>query len=86
MKIKVIYGEPILDITKEMSAGKMVDFGLHRDRQPDAGWGELRRTRLDERVKEVELTDELRKTLIEDICYSFNDKEAYIKLKEFELI
>ena len=84
MKIKVIYGiEPILEITKETSG---IEFGLHRDRQPDAGWGELRKTKMDGRITEVDLTPELRRILIEDICYSFKEKDAYNKLKEFNLL
>lgn len=83
MKIKVFYNiEPILDTKNEN--GRL--FGLHRDRQPDAGWGELRWTFIDERVKEVDLTSELRKILIEDICVSFPDHKIYNKLKEFDLI
>ena len=32
MKIKTINGEPIIDIDDK-------NFGLHRDRTPDADWG-----------------------------------------------
>lgn len=85
--VKVIYGnEPILEVKKDMSAGEMVDFGLHRDRQPDSGWSELRWTRINELVKEVELTPELCKILIEDICYCYDNKHIFNKLKEYELI
>lgn len=61
MKIKVFYRiEPCL---KEDNG-----FGLHRDRTPDAGWGELRNTIISE-AKEVEMTPELKKILIEDVAY-----------------
>jgi len=83
MKIKVFYGiEPILETKIENGR----EFGLHRDRQPDSGWGEMRWTFIDERVKEVELTPELRKILIEDICYYHKNKDVFNKLKEFDLI
>ena len=81
--IKVFYGiEPILETKVE--GGR--EFGLHRDRQPDAGWGEMRWTFMDERVKKVGITPELCKTLIEDICYYYDNKEIFNKLKEYELI
>ena len=83
MKIKVFYGiEPIIEI--KVDDGK--EFGLHRDRKPDAGWGELRWSLMDERVKEVELTPELIKILVEDICVSLPDHRIYEKLKEFNLL
>jgi hypothetical protein len=83
MKIRVFYGiEPIIETKVENGR----EFGLHRDRQPDAGWGEMRWTFIDERVKEVELTPELRKILVEDICVSMPDHKVYGKLKEFDLI
>ncbi len=84
MKVKVFYtNEPVLEVKTETN-GKL--YGLHRDRHPDAGWGELRWTFMDERVKEVELTPELRKTLVEDICVSLPDHRIYDKLKEFDLL
>jgi len=84
MKIKVFYSnEPVLDVKTETN-GK--PYGLHRDRNPDAGWGPLRWTLMDERVKDVDLTDELRKILVEDICTSFPDYKIYNKLKEFDLL
>lgn len=83
MKIKVFYNiEPILETKIENGR----EFGLHRDRQPDAGWGEMRWTFMDERVKEVELNLEIRKILIEDICEYYSGKRGYEKLKEFGLI
>ena len=84
MKVKVFYAnEPVLEVKTETN-GKL--YGLHRDRNPDAGWGELRWSLMDERVKEVELTPELRKILVEDICTSFPDHRVYDKLKEFDLL
>ena len=83
MKIKVFYSnEPVLDVKTETN-GKL--YGLHRDRQLDTGWG-LRWTLMDERVKEVELTSELSKILVEDICFLFPDYRVYDKLKEFDLL
>jgi len=83
MKIKVFYGiEPIIETKIENGR----EFGLHRDRQPDSGWGEMRWTFMDERVKEVELTSELCKILIEDICYYHKNKDVFNKLKEYDLI
>ncbi len=89
MTIKVIYeNEPILEIKENMSAGKMVPFGLHRDRMPDAGWDEFRWSNMEGsvKIKEVELTEELKKILIEDICSYYRGTECYNKLKEFDLI
>ena len=84
MKIKVFYGnEPIIEVKTEVN-GKL--YGLHRDRKPDAGWGELRWSLMDERVKEVDLTPELIKILVEDICASLPDYRIYDKLKEFNLL
>lgn len=84
MKIKVFYtNEPILETKVETNG---LTYGLHRDRKPDAGWGELRWSLMDERVKEVELTDELKKILVEDICASLPDYRIYEKLKEFDLL
>ena len=73
MKIKVFDGiEPCL-----LEVGGM---GIHRDRNPDAGWGELRKTILSE-AKEVELTPELKITLIEDLAfYKGSDSEIFSEL------
>jgi hypothetical protein len=87
MKIKVLYGiEPILEIKHDEDLRG--DFGLHRDRNPDAGWGEYRWSRLDiedKKLAEVDMTPELKQILIEDICKRYHGK-AYLKLKEFDLI
>ena len=86
MKIKVFYNvEPVLEIKDEQNCGKMAPFGLHRDRCPDAGWGEFRWGRM-ENAKEVELTDKLRKILIEDICEYYSGEKTYKKLVELDLI
>ena len=84
-KIKTFYGiEPVLEIN--YNEQQKAYFGVHRDRNPDAGWGEFLSGRMDgDRVKEVELTEELKKILIEDICACYGGK-AYDKLKEFDLI
>jgi len=75
--------EPILEIRYDEQQKE--HFGIHRDRNPDAGWGEFRSGRMDERVKKVELTEELKKILIEDICACYGGK-SYDKLKEFDLL
>jgi len=83
MKIKTIYGQPVLGIRTE----KGVEFGLNRDRFPDSCWDELRITTM-ERAKEVELTNELKVTLLEDLAYAYgqNSKKFSEKLREFKLI
>ena len=84
MKIKVFYtNEPVLE-TKVESNG--LTYGLHRDRQPDTGWGELSWSVMDGRVTEVDLTDELHKILVEDICNYFPNHKIYYKLKELGLL
>lgn len=83
MKIKTIYGQPVLEIITE----KDVEFGLNRDRNPDSGWNELSISTM-ERAKEVELTDELKVTLLEDLAFAYgqNSKKFSEKLREFKLI
>jgi hypothetical protein len=62
-------------------------FGLSRDRHPDFGRSEFSYTRMDPKYyQEVELSDYLKKILIEDICKYYDDKQAYEKLVEFNLI
>jgi acyl-CoA-binding protein len=83
MKIYTIYGQPVLDInTREHG-----EFGLNRDRNPDSGWNELHGTTM-EKAKEVELTDELKITLLEDLAFAYgqNSKKFNEKLREFKLI
>ena len=62
-------------------------MGLNRDRNPDRDWPELRRSNINY-CKEVELTDELKKILIEDLAFAFgnNSEKFYQKLREFNLI
>lgn len=76
--------QPCLGVISNLNG---IPFGLNRDRNPDANWGELRKTRLDI-AEEVELTPELKITLLEDLAYAFgnNTKEFNAKLKEFEFI
>lgn len=80
--------EPCLEIRTETIDGpnKGRNYGLHRDRFPDAGWGELRNTDLSY-SKELELTGELRKILIEDIAFAYgNDTKKFSKkMNEFGL-
>jgi len=86
MKIKVFHNnQPCLAITHDTTQN--ADFGINRDRCPDSGWGEFRNTRIGCGYdKDVELTPELKKILIEDICEYFNGENAYKKLVELDLI
>ena len=61
VKIKVFYGNEPCIVEKD-------GFGVHRDRMPDRGWGELRSGRID-LATEMDLTPTLTKVLIEDIAY-----------------
>jgi hypothetical protein len=43
MKLKIFAGcEPVVETKMMVSGGVEKLFGLHRDRIPDAGWGEWR--------------------------------------------
>ena len=89
MKIKTIYGEPVLDIdVMDVKTGPYVGrlYGLHRDRNPDRDWGELSTSSMDS-AKEVDLTPELRLILLGDLAYAYgNDTDKFInKIKEFNL-
>lgn len=90
MKIQIIYGQPVLnirelDVTTGPNVGKK--YGLNRDRNPDRDWSELRHTCMS-KAKEVELTEEMRITLLEDLAYAYGSdtKEFNKKLKEFKFI
>ena len=86
----VFYGnQPCLDLEVCKTPGPNFNksYGLNRDRQPDSGWSELRRTdcTVGRFVKE---TPELRLILLEDLAYAFgsNTEKFKEKLKEFNLI
>lgn len=68
--------QPCLDIVGE--------YGINRDRNPDSGWGQLRKTFIDY-SEEVELTDKLRVILLEDLAYVYgeNTEKFNQKLREF---
>lgn len=89
-KILTYYGQPILDVVKGISAGKQVDFGVFRDRNPDRDWSELQQVNLttDRGLKEIELNDVMRKTFIEDLAYAYGRDTKIFgeKIKEFNLI
>jgi hypothetical protein len=73
MKIKVIQGLPIL----EMGGEGIYEYAVVRDRQPDSGWSQLRKKYLNHyNIDEVEETEELYKTLVEDMFY-FKPDKAY---------
>lgn len=75
--------EPILDIDEE-------GFALYRDRDPDAGWGPLRRSKMskNDHIIQVELTPELKQTLLEDIAFTYgkDSKKFTAKMQEFNLL
>lgn len=84
MKLFVFYGrQPCLEIKEE----KYGRFGVNRDRQPDSGWGEMHSTTM-EYAKEIEMTDELKITLLEDLAYAYgsNSKKFREKLIEFKFV
>ena len=86
----VFYGnEPCLDITICSSKGPNFNkkYGLHRDRLPDAGWGELRSSLLSG-AKVVAETPELRQLLLEDLAFAYgrDTKKFAEKLTEFKFI
>jgi len=90
MKTILVYnGQPILDITKGISAGKEVDFGVYRDRYPDNGWGEIRQVNLKlSKPKKEKLTNELKLTLLVDLAFVYGNNTSKFeeKLKEFYLL
>ena len=90
MKIFVFnQNQPCLEIRTEKTKGPNfgIKYGINRDRYPDSGWGEIRSSRLSN-ATEVELTDELKVILLEDLAYGYGyDSELFNKkLKEFNLI
>ena len=90
MKIFTFHrNQPILDIEVEQTKGVNYGskYGLNRDRNPDGGWDQLRNTRMDY-AEEVELTPELKKTLLEDLAYAYgHDSNKFSeKLIEFNLL
>lgn len=65
------------------------EMGLNRDRNPDADWDELRSTNLNSNtISEVELTEELKIILLEDLAYTYGNNTTKFnnKLKEFKFI
>ena len=82
--------EPVLDTKVETAEGpnKGVKYGLHRDIMPDAGWGELRWTRLDKAVNKYDSDGKLKVKLLEDLAFAFGKDSTKFreKLIEFKLI
>lgn len=62
-------------------------FGMHRDRIPDAGWSELRSSRLEGKVEDLPATPELLQILLEDLAYAYGENSTKFieKLREFNL-
>jgi hypothetical protein len=88
--IKTYNGQPILEVVKGISAGKEVDFGVTRDRQPDNGWGQMHKVNLElsaEKIKETKITEHIKIKLLGDLAYAYgrNTNKFEQKLKEFEL-
>ena len=81
--IFAVYGtQPILEVDND-------GMGLNRDRQPDSGWGELRRTRMGvTQVKEIDLTQEMKQILLEDLAFAFGDRSDKFmeRVLHFELL
>lgn len=78
--------QPVIEV--EYNKVQEAWFGINRDRDPDSGWGEFRRSRIekDNRCEWVDLTPELKRILVEDICEYCTNKKVYLKLKEFDLL
>lgn len=93
VKILAFYGkEPVLELTtceiEGPNYGKR--YGLHRERDNPSNminWGDLWNTPID-RCKEVNLTSELKITLLEDLAFCYGQQSAKFnaKLKEFGFI
>lgn len=89
--IKTYYGQPILETVKRISAGKEIDFGICRDRNPDCGWGEMHQVNLSMNnigLKESELDAELKLRLLEDLAYAYgnNTEKFRFYLLKFDLL
>lgn len=85
--IKVIHGnQPVLEIKCDHSTMNEPEY-LNRDRNPDAGWNELRWTRSLKCIKEIEMTPELRQILFEDLAFAFghDSKKLAERMKHFNL-
>lgn len=89
--IFIINNRPVLDITilnvSKDNPNYGIKFGTNRDRNPNRGWTELRGTNMSN-AKEVELTEELKQTLLEDLAYAYGNNTSKFteKLKEFGFI
>lgn len=97
--MKLITDEGILVLPGNQPVVKLVwdvtqqaYFGSNRDRYPDSGWGKWRNTRVGEedgrckRIQLNEMTPQLIKILIEDICDYFDNKQVVEKLIEFGIV
>ena len=85
--IKTFYGiQPVIDIRIEKTPGPNFgkEYGLNRDRKPDADWSEWRSSLMNN-AKDTEVTPELLQILIEDLAnyYGENPKLFSNKLTEF---
>ena len=96
MKLKIFAGcEPVVETKRMVSGGVEKLFGLHRDRMPDAGWGEWRWSDIEGAVevdtKEMtpEKASDLTTIVVEDLLqhYTYNNpKKIREKLEEFGIV
>ncbi len=86
--ILVIHGnQPIIEIKYDEQ--QQAFFALNRDRNPDRGRGEWNRSRISNNgylIERKQLTPELTKILIEDICSYFHNNQVVDKLIEFGIV
>lgn len=87
--IKTYMGQPILEVSKGISAGEETDFGIFRDRCPDRDWSELQRTNMElNKIEDSELTPKLKLILLGDLAYAYgsNTRKFEEKVKEYGLL
>ena len=96
MKLKIFAGcEPIVETKMMVSGGVEKQFGLHRDRMPDAGWGEWRWRLMDSAVEvdtetmTTQKAEELMNIVVEDLllhCGYNHPKKLREKFEEFGIV
>lgn len=85
-KIKVFHRtHSLLEVIMKNASNR--EYGVNRNRDPDAGWGEVVQTDMDY-CQELDMTPELKLTLLEDLAYVYgsNTKKFRSKLKQFKLV
>ena len=74
--IKTYLGMPILDVVKGIPEGKETDFGVYRDRDPYAGWGQVRRVNLElskNKIREEIFTKDMKIKMLSDLAYVYGE-------------